>query len=79
MERQPLVTVATVTALAAAVLSALVAFGTPLNDGQVQAVLGVIAVAAPVVVAVWGRRLVYSPATVSQIRAEQAPTQAPPE
>jgi hypothetical protein len=66
---EPLVTVATITALAAAALGLAVTFGLHLAPDQQAAVLGVVGVLAPVVVAVWGRRRVYSPATVVRLLA----------
>jgi hypothetical protein len=67
--REPLLTVGTVTAVATAMISALVAFGLPLSAGQQAAVLGFVAVAAPIVVAVWGRGKVYAPASVARLLA----------
>lgn len=58
MKREPLFSVASLTAAATAVLGLLIAFGVPLTDDQQSAVLGVIAVAAPFAVAAWGRRKV---------------------
>lgn len=64
---EPLVTVGTITAAVTAVLGVLVAFGLDLSDDQKTAVLGVVAVVAPFVVAFWGRRQVYAPATVARL------------
>lgn len=64
---EPLFTVGTVTAVAAAVLALVAAFGLDLSEDQKTAVLGVVAVAAPFVVAWLGRRRVYSPATVAKL------------
>lgn len=55
---EPLVTVASVTALVAAVVGVLVAFGVPLDDAQEKALLGLAAVVAPFVVAYFGRKRV---------------------
>lgn len=62
--KEPLVSVATITALASAVLVLVVAFGLKLSADQMTALIGFIAVAAPIVVAVVGRMKVFSPATV---------------
>ncbi|MFI7072034.1 hypothetical protein [Micromonospora sediminicola] len=64
---EPLLTVGTITAAVTAALALLVAFGLELSDGQKQAVLGAVAVAAPFIVAAWGRRKVYAPATVAKL------------
>lgn len=50
--REPLATAATITAAVAAVLALLVAFGVALDEAQQQAILGVAAVAAPLIVAI---------------------------
>lgn len=55
MKNEPLVTLASITAGATALLGLLVAFGVPLTEGQQVAVLAVVAVVAPFVVAVAGR------------------------
>ncbi len=51
MTKEPLWTVAGITAAASAVIGLLSAFGLDLTEAQHNAILGVIAVAAPVVVA----------------------------
>lgn len=58
MSREPLWTVAGLTAAATAVIALLVAFGVPLTDEQQVAIMGVVAVLAPTVVAIVGRGLV---------------------
>ena len=55
MKNEPLVTVATITALVGAVIGLLVAFGVPLTSDQQTAILGVTTVAAPLVVALFVR------------------------
>lgn len=66
---EPLITVGSITAVVAGALGAAVAFGLPITDTQQAAVLAVIAVLAPIVVAVWGRAKVFSPATVRSLLA----------
>lgn len=61
---EPLITVGTITAVAAAVVGAVVAFGIHLTADQRGAILTLIGVVAPFVVAVWGRAKVFAPATV---------------
>ncbi len=64
---EPLFTVGSITALVTAVLALVVAFGLPVSDDQQTAILGVVAVAAPLVVAAVGRGRVWSPATVARL------------
>lgn len=58
MNREPAVTVATITAAATALIGLLVAFGVPLTDTQQAAILAVVAVAAPLAVGIITRRYV---------------------
>lgn len=58
MKNEPVVTVASITALVAAVLALLVAFGLPLSNDEQQAILGLAAVVAPLVAALVARRKV---------------------
>lgn len=58
MNREPLVTVATLTALVSGVVGLLVAFGVNLTSDQEKAILGITAVVAPLVVAAFARRKV---------------------
>ena len=51
MTREPLVTVGAITAAVAACIGLLVAFGVDLTGDQQTAILGVVAVVAPLVVA----------------------------
>ncbi len=61
MSNEPVWTVAGITAFCAAVITALIAFGVPLTADQQQALLGLVAVASPLVAAFFSRRRV-SPA-----------------
>ncbi len=67
MDTEPLLTVGGIGALVSAVIALIVAFGVPLSDGQTVAILGVVAVVAPFVVAAVGRGKVYAPATVRRL------------
>lgn len=58
MKNEPAITVGSITAVVAALLALLVAFGLPLSNDQQQAILGFVSVAAPVVAAVLIRRKV---------------------
>jgi len=57
MKREPVITVASLTAVVSAVITLAVSFGLDLSDDQRQAILGVVAVVAPLVVMV-ARRFV---------------------
>lgn len=79
MKNEPLITVASITAGVTALLALLVAFNVPVTPEQQVAILGVVAVAAPIVVAVIGRSLVTPNANVveyttstNQVRAGEA-------
>jgi hypothetical protein len=58
VSREPVLTVASITALVAATITVLAAFGLPLTNDQTQAILGLIAVAGPLVAALIARRKV---------------------
>lgn len=68
-ETEPLLYRALATAAVTAIVDALVAFGVPVTPAQAAAIIGVINVAAIVVLAVRVRRIVFSPATVASILA----------
>lgn len=55
MNREPLITAAGITAAVTAAVGLLVAFGVHISDGQTTAILGVIAVLAPIVTALASR------------------------
>lgn len=61
---EPLTPVAAIVAVVTAALGLVVAFGFKLSPDQTATIIGVFSVAAPVIVAIWGRRKVFSPATV---------------
>ena len=58
MSSEPLVTVASITAGVAAIIALLVSFGIPVTPEQQTAILGVVAVVAPIVVALVARERV---------------------
>ncbi|NBE80298.1 hypothetical protein [Micromonospora rubida] len=64
---EPLLSVGTITAAVTAVIALLTAYGLPVSDGQQSAILGVVAVLAPLVVAAIARGRVWSPATVARV------------
>lgn len=53
--REPLVTVGGIVALVSAVVALVVAFGVDLSEGQIEAILGLVAVLAPIIVALLAR------------------------
>jgi len=55
MTREPLLTAAGITAGVTALIGLLVAFGVNVTEGQTAAILGVVAVAAPLVVGFFAR------------------------
>lgn len=69
---EPLISVGSVTAVVTAGLAAAVTFGFKLTDAQTAAILAIVGVVAPLVVAVWGRSKVYSPATVRKLLARKS-------
>lgn len=63
---EPVLTTAGITAAAAAVIALIVAFGVDLSDVQTEAILGVVAVAAPLVVIVARRWVTPNARVVEQ-------------
>jgi hypothetical protein len=61
---EPLFNRAIVTTVVTLILDAVVAFGVPISNDQRAAVIAVISVVAPLALAAWARRHVYSPAKV---------------
>lgn len=66
MSTEPATIVGSITAAATAIIALLVAFGMDLTQDQQNAILGVVAVAAPVIAAVIIRGKVYAPKTVQE-------------
>lgn len=76
--QEPLLTVGTITAAASAVMVLLVTFGLHLSAAQNVAVLGVVAVLAPLAVAAVARHRVFSPATVAAlVKVPTGPVNSP--
>lgn len=71
MKREPLVSVASITAAVGAVLTTLVAFGVDLTEDQQKALTGLVAVLAPLAVALWARRKVTPNESVNETLALQ--------
>jgi lysylphosphatidylglycerol synthetase-like protein (DUF2156 family) len=72
---EPLITASVLTAAATAAVALLVAFGLHLTPEQSAAIVGVVSVLAPLVVALIARRKVYSPATVARLLAAKRPAE----
>lgn len=71
--REPVLSAATWVTLATAVLALLTAFAVPIDDAQQAAILGAIAVVAPVILAIVARQTAWSPQTAgATVRAEVA-------
>lgn len=68
MKREPVITTSLITAAATATIALLVAFGLPLTDAQQQAILAVVAVAAPILVIAARRWTVPASTVVEQVR-----------
>ena len=73
-QTEPANLVATITAAVTAVIALLVAYGFDISTEQQVAILGVVAVLAPVVAGIVTRSKVYSPASTAKIANESAVT-----
>jgi hypothetical protein len=67
MNREPVITVGTITAIVAAILAFLQSFGVSITDAQQDAIRGLVAVLAPIVLALIARQFVFSPASTRQL------------
>lgn len=77
MDREPIVTVAAITAVVSAALGVLVAFGLPLPEGAGDAIMVFVGAVAPLVVAWVARGRVTSPATLRAMTTPQKSTEPP--
>lgn len=71
--REPLLSVGFIVTAVTVVLDLLVIFGVHLPDATRTTVLTATTLAAPLIVAVWGRRKVFSPATVATLLTTRRP------
>ncbi len=71
---EPLLATGSITAAVAAAIALFAAFGLPLTDAQTQAVVALVALVAPLVVAILGRRKVFAPLTVRAMVVRAAQT-----
>ena len=67
MNREPVAIIGAVTAAATAILALVVAFGLDVSPDQQAAILGVVAVLAPLTATLVTRSWVYAPATVERL------------
>jgi hypothetical protein len=63
-EKEPLLSRGAIVAMVAAALAVATAFGLRITEDQKAAIIGLVAVAAPIFLAVWARRKAWAPATV---------------
>lgn len=79
---EPLLTVGGVGSLVTAIIAALVAFAVPLSQTQQVAILGLVVALAPFLIAVVGRRRVWSPDSVRalalQVKTQRAASRMMP-
>lgn len=75
MKEEAAISVGSITAAVTAVLALLVAYGFDISQEQQTALLGVVAVLAPVIVGIVTRSKVYSEASAQKIANSSATTQ----
>lgn len=78
MEHEPLVTVASITAIVVALIAAIVSFGVNITDAQQNGIIGVVAVLAPFVVGFLARSKVAPWVEVAAQKAEDGTLVAGP-
>lgn len=78
MNREPLLSVGSIVAVVAAILVFLKSFGIDITDSQQEAVRNLVAVLAPIVLALVARQFVFSPAGAQKIANEQYNAGVPP-
>lgn len=78
MQKEPLITVGSIVAIVSAVLVFLKSFGVDISDEQQDAIRNLVAVLAPVVLALIARQFVFSPETVEEKVAEAYAAGVPP-
>ena len=74
---EPLISVGTVTTLAATILALLVTFGIHLSDDTQATLLTLIGILAPIIVTLVGRTKVFSPKTVRTLVTQAATRRQP--
>ncbi len=78
MNKEPLISVGSIVAVVAAILVFLQSFGVSITDDQQDSVTNLVAILAPIVLALVARQFVYSPNTVEKIATEQYNAGVPP-
>jgi Mn2+/Fe2+ NRAMP family transporter len=78
MQKEPLLTVGAITAIVSALLVFLQSMGVNITDDQQEAIRNLVAVLAPIVLALVARQFVYAPATVEKIADQQYTAGVPP-
>ena len=71
---EPATLVGMITALVSAVIALAVAYGVDIDDSQSTAIMGLIAVLAPIIAAIVTRSRVYSPASTQKVANDAAQT-----
>jgi hypothetical protein len=71
MRNEPVLTAGVIGSIVSAILTLLFAFGVPLTPEQGQAILGLVAVVAPIAVALIGRHFAYGPETIKRERRKR--------
>ncbi|MDQ3540044.1 MAG: hypothetical protein M3440_05095 [Chloroflexota bacterium] len=78
MNTEPARLIASITGGVAALIALLVAFGVDLTEDQKTAILGIVAIAAPIIAGLFIRQNVYSTNSVKTISADQYNAGVPP-
>ena len=78
LDREPLLTVGSITAIVAAALIFLKSMGVNITDDQQESIRNLVAVLAPIVLAGIARQFVYSPNSVTRIADTQYQAGTPP-
>lgn len=78
MNKEPLITVGGITAIISAILVFLKSFGVDISDDQQEAIRNLVAVLAPVVLALVARQFVYSPNSAQRIQDKAYAAGTPP-
>jgi len=84
MNKEPLITTGSIVAIIAAVLVFLKSFGVSITEDQQDSVTNLVAILAPIVLALVARQFVFSPAGAQKVADEQynaglPPTESQPE
>jgi hypothetical protein len=78
LQREPLATVGTIVALIGAAIVLAQSFGVPISDDQKSALTDFFTIAAPLVVAMIGRGMVFAPRSVEELTTQAYEAGTPP-